>query len=93
MTLYKNGAYVHLNYIYNYSSKEHELKAMPILVRYFIVASITFVAWWWVNSWQHSSANQIAFANKSLFCCALKPNTKTKLKKIKLDTNVNMQTM
>jgi hypothetical protein len=31
-------------YIYNYSSKKDELETMPILVGYFSVASIAFVA-------------------------------------------------
>jgi hypothetical protein len=50
MAQYKNGMYVHLNYIYNYSFEEDELEVMPILVWYFTVAFITFVAWCWVNS-------------------------------------------
>ncbi len=41
----QNGAYVHYNYIYNYSSKKDELDGMPILVRYFVTTSTTFAAW------------------------------------------------
>jgi hypothetical protein len=34
-----------LKYIYNYSFKEDELKGMPILVRYFVVAFIAIATW------------------------------------------------
>ncbi len=40
---------------------------MPILVWYFVAAFTIFVAWWWVNSWRCSSANQISFTTKASF--------------------------
>jgi hypothetical protein len=54
----------------NYSSKEDELKVMPILVRYFVTTSTTsttFATWCGVNSWQCSSVSRIASATKASF--------------------------
>ncbi len=41
----QNGAHMHYNYIYNYSSKEDELERMPILVRYFVATFTAFITW------------------------------------------------
>ncbi len=60
-------------------------------MRYFVATSIAFVAWWWVNSWWCSSTSRIAFATKASFVV---PRSLTQeSKKIKLHSNVKMQTM
>jgi hypothetical protein len=61
---------------------------MPILVQYFVVTSIAFVALWWVNNWQCLSASQIAFATKPSF---VMPQSLTQENK-KTNSNVKMQT-
>ncbi len=54
-------------HIYDYSFKEDELNAMPILVQKFFITTTTFATWWWMNNWRCSNASQITSAIKASF--------------------------
>jgi hypothetical protein len=54
-------------HIYDYSFKEDEINAMPILMWKFIIIPIAFATWWWMNNWWCLNTSQITSATKASF--------------------------